>query len=80
MQKRLATGAFASAEEVFRRALEILDAEESWTEEDRQALNAKIARGLEQLDRGEGIQGEEARARLQKRKAAWLAENPTARP
>jgi len=40
----------ARAEEVFRRALEILDAEENWTEEERKALNAKIARGLEQLD------------------------------
>ena len=80
IQKRLASGAYASPEEVVRRALEALDAEETWSDEERQVLNAKIARSLAQLDRGEGIPGEEARARLQKRKAAWLAENPTARP
>jgi predicted transcriptional regulator len=38
---------------------------------------ARIERGIAQLDRGEGIPGEELRARLEKRKAAWLAEqNP----
>ena len=76
IEKRLASGAYSSAEEVVRRALELLDAEESWTDEERDALYAKITRGLEQLDRGEGIPGEEARRRLQKQKAAWREEHP----
>ncbi|MGD1071810.1 MAG: hypothetical protein ABSB15_16885 [Bryobacteraceae bacterium] len=37
VQKRLATGAFADAEDVIRRALETLDAEESWTAEERRS-------------------------------------------
>jgi Arc/MetJ-type ribon-helix-helix transcriptional regulator len=41
VQRRLATGAFANAEEVIRRALETLDAEESWTDEERRALDEK---------------------------------------
>ena len=80
VQKRLATGAFASAEEVLRRALEVFDAEETWSDEERQALDAKIGRALEQFERGEGIPGDAARARLQQRKENWLKEHPTARP
>jgi len=39
VQKRLATGAFANAEDVIRRALETLDAEESWTDQERRSLD-----------------------------------------
>ena len=52
LQKRLATGAYANAEEVFRRALEVLDAEETWSDEERKALDAKIDRALEQVAAG----------------------------
>ncbi len=79
IQKRLASGAYSSPEEVVRRALEVLDAEETWTDEERLALDTKITRALEQLDRGEGIPGEEARGQLQKRKAAWLEEQTATR-
>jgi antitoxin ParD1/3/4 len=79
IQKRIASGAYANAEDVVRRALEVLDAEETWTDEERQALDVKIIRALDQLDRGEGISGEEARGQLQKRKAAWLEEHSATR-
>ena len=36
------------------------------------AINEKIARGIAQLDRGEGVSGEVAKARLQQRKTDWL--------
>ena len=49
VQKRLATGAFANAEDVIRRALETLDAEESWSDEERRALDEKIDGALEQV-------------------------------
>ena len=73
LQKRLEGGGFSDAGEVIQRALESLEAEESWFEANKQDIQAKIARGLEQLDRGEGIPGSESRARLQKKKADWLA-------
>ena len=38
VKKRLATGAFATAEDVLRDALESQDDEESWTEDERSAL------------------------------------------
>jgi Arc/MetJ-type ribon-helix-helix transcriptional regulator len=53
VQKRLASGAFSNPEEVFRQALEALDAEETWTEDERRALDEKIDRALKQVQRGE---------------------------
>jgi Arc/MetJ-type ribon-helix-helix transcriptional regulator len=64
LQKRLASGAFADAEDVIRRALETLDAEESWSSEERQALDAKIDRALQQVDAGMVRGPVEARRKL----------------
>ena len=52
LQKRLSTGAFASAEDLIRRALEALDAEENWTDEQRRALDHKIDCALDQVAGG----------------------------
>jgi Arc/MetJ-type ribon-helix-helix transcriptional regulator len=64
VQKQLASGAFRNPEEVFRHALESLDAEESWTEDERRLLNEKIDRTLEQVARGEVYGPDEARRKL----------------
>jgi Arc/MetJ-type ribon-helix-helix transcriptional regulator len=42
INRRLASGAYESAEDVLRRALEAQDAEENWTDEERQALSAHL--------------------------------------
>jgi Arc/MetJ-type ribon-helix-helix transcriptional regulator len=64
VQKRLATGAFANAEDVIRRALETQDAEESWTIEECRALDEKIDRALQQVADGRVHGPEEARQKL----------------
>jgi Arc/MetJ-type ribon-helix-helix transcriptional regulator len=74
VQKRLATGAFANAEDVIRRALETLDAEESWTEEERRGLDQKIDRALEQVASGRVYGPEDARRKLTALKEAHLAD------
>jgi Arc/MetJ-type ribon-helix-helix transcriptional regulator len=51
VQRQLATGAFANVEDVIRRALETLEAEESWTGDERRALDEKIDRALERRRR-----------------------------
>lgn len=80
LQKQIqATGA-GSVEEALGRLLQTQEEQDRWLLENREAINAKIRRGLEQLDRGEGIPGDEAWARLQKRKAAWLEKNSSAKP
>ena len=42
VQKRLATGGYANAEEVLHRALEVLNDEETWSVDERNALDRKI--------------------------------------
>jgi Arc/MetJ-type ribon-helix-helix transcriptional regulator len=73
VQKRLATGALANAEDVIRRALETLEAEESWTDEERRALDCKIGRALEQVAAGQVCGPEEARRRLAALRESHLA-------
>lgn len=65
IKKRLSSGAYASAEEVLRRALEAQDAEENWTDEERRALTAHIAEGYRQGERGELIDAAQARQEIQ---------------
>lgn len=73
VQKRLASGAYASAEEVIRRALEAQEVEDNWTEEERRALDAKIDRALEQVASGKTYGPEEARQKLATMREAHLA-------
>jgi len=68
------SGAYQSPEEVIEQALGVLRSEDQWLAQNVEAVNERIERGIAQLDRGEGMSGEDLRARLGKRKAAWLAE------
>jgi len=72
IQQRLRSGAFESVEDVLFDALELQGEREAWLQENKEAINAKIKRGLAQLDRGEGIPGEGLRGRLEADRAAWL--------
>ena len=65
INKRLSSGAYADVEDVLRRALEAQDAEESWTDEERQALSGHIDGGFLQTERGEFIGVTEARKQIE---------------
>ena len=67
------SGAYADAGQVVGRALEMLRLEEEWLRANRNVINEKIARGLAQLDRGKSSRGDEVYARLQAKKADFLA-------
>jgi len=73
VQKRLDSGDFTNAEDVVRRALEVLDAEESWSETERQALDEKIDRALAEVAAGHTHGPEDARRILGTRRANHLA-------
>jgi predicted transcriptional regulator len=64
-----ATGA-GSTEEVLARLLDTQEGQDRWLQEQRNFINAKIRRGIEQLDRGEGIPEEQLDAYLAKLKDA----------
>ncbi len=73
VQKRLASGTFTSVEDVIRRALEAQDAEESWTGEERRALDEKIDRAIEQVTAGRIFGPEDSRRKLAELRQAHLA-------
>lgn len=72
VEKRLSSGGYVGVEDVFRRALEAQDAEESWTEEECRALSTHIEEGFVQAERGELIDGDQARREIQDMKNQWL--------
>jgi antitoxin ParD1/3/4 len=71
INKRLSSGGYESVEDVLRRALEAQDAEESWTDEERRALSAHIEEGYQQAERGEVIDGAQARRDIKAMKDDW---------
>jgi hypothetical protein len=55
IRKQLQATGSASVEEVLLRLLETQEEQDRWLLENRDGINAKIQRGIDQLDRGEGI-------------------------
>ena len=53
--KALRSGAYHSPDEVIERALEVLHERDEWLTANRQPIDVGIRRGIEELDRGEGI-------------------------
>jgi len=68
IQKQLQATGSGSVEEVLVRLLETQEEQDRWLSENRDAINAKIQRGLDQLDRGEGIPEDQLDAYLAKLK------------
>ena len=65
----LRSGAYQSPEDVIERALEALHERDEWLWANRQAVDAKTRRGLEELERGEGIPEDKLDAHLKALKA-----------
>jgi len=63
------SGAYQSPNDVIDRALEMLHERDEWLMANRQTVDAKIRKGMEELDRGEGIPEDELDARLTHLKA-----------
>ena len=63
------SGAYQSADDVIERALELLHERDEWLMANRQVVDAKIRRGLEELNRGEGIPEDKLDAHLEALKA-----------
>jgi Arc/MetJ-type ribon-helix-helix transcriptional regulator len=65
----LRSGAYDSKEDVIDRALEVLHERDEWLMANRQGIDAKIHKGIEELERGEGIPEDELDAYLERLKA-----------
>ena len=69
MQKQIQATSAASAEEALLHLLETQEEQDRWLLENKSAINAKIKRGIGQLDRGEGIPEEQLDGYLAQLKA-----------
>lgn len=68
IQKQVQSTGSGSIEEVLLRLLETQEEQDRWLADNRDPVNKKIQRGIEQLDRGERISEEQLDAYLAKLK------------
>ncbi len=64
VDEKVRTGRYASASEVIREALRLLEQQELAKQRRLSQVREKIDRGLDQLDQGNAVSPEEARVRL----------------
>jgi len=64
IRREIELGHFRNPEEVIAHALELLDDQETWLLENQDEIRLKIERSFSQIERGEGVSGEEARRTL----------------
>ena len=65
IQEKVESGKYSSVSEVIREGLRLLDERDRLRNERLAELKAKLRVGIEELDRGEGIDGEEVFAELE---------------
>ena len=71
---RVESGRYNSASEVVREALRLLQERDEVREVQLQGLRSKIVEGLDSLDRGDWVDGEEFFQRLQQREESLQPE------
>ena len=69
LRKQLEATGSGSVEEVLLRLLETQEEQDRWLLENRDTINTKIRRGIEQLDRGDVIREDQLTAYLAKLKS-----------
>jgi hypothetical protein len=65
----LRSGVYRGPDEVIDRVLEVLHAQDEWLTSNRHCIDAKIYRGIEELERGECISEDELDGHLERLKA-----------
>jgi len=69
LKKQIEVTGSSSVEELLLRLLESQEEQDRWLLENKEAVNTKIQRGLDQLERGEGIPEDRLDAYLSNLKA-----------
>jgi len=75
IQEDVERGLYQSADEFIAQAVRLLHEHEQWLADNRADIAAKIEHGYAQAERGELLEPAEVRARLNKRKQAWVDQN-----
>lgn len=71
VQSKVQSGRYQSASEVIREGLRLLDDQDRLREAQLAEVRRKIQVGVDQLDRGEGIAGDDVLAAMKKKSAAF---------
>ena len=69
VENKVQSGRYQSASEVVREGLRLLDDQDRLRDLHREEVRKKIQVGLAQLDRGEGIPGEQVYVEMKKKSA-----------
>ena len=78
IQKDVERGPYQTADEFVERAIQMLHEQEEWLSANRADIAAKIEEGYASAQRGEMIDDDEVRARMEAKKRAWLSDKPKA--
>ena len=70
VQRKVESGCYRSPSEVIRAGLRLLEREDERTEVRLTEIRAQVQAGIEQAERGELVDGEDAVARAKKRASA----------
>ena len=73
IQRAQAHGNYQEPADVIEEALNLLEAEQKLTEEQRAALDARLDRSMAQIERGEGIPGDRLLEAIAERRHARLS-------
>ena|ERR1700680_4803025 len=72
IKKDVERGPYETADEFVERAVQMLHEQEEWLSMNRAEISAKIEEGYASAQRGEMIDGDEVRARMEQKKCAWM--------
>jgi antitoxin ParD1/3/4 len=75
VQQDVQRGPYQSADEFVERAVQMLHDQEQWLADNREEIAAKIEAGYASAERGDMMDAEQVRARLNERKRAWIEQN-----
>jgi len=71
IERKVQSGRYQTASEVVREGLRLLDDQDRLRELQVEEVRKKIRTGLDQLDRGEGLPGEQIHAEMKRKSAAF---------
>jgi len=70
IQRALEQGPFHEPAELINQALDLLESREQWLLRNKDAINERLEESLAQIERGEGIPGDQVREKLAQMRAA----------
>jgi putative addiction module CopG family antidote len=75
IQQDVKRGPYQSVDEFVQQAVQMLHEQEQWLAENRSEIACKIEAGYASAERGDMLDAEQVRARINEHKQAWREQN-----